>query len=212
MTDKAPIGVMLVEDDELLRLGVRTLIETEPDLAVVGDFCDAEVALAAHAAIAPSVVLLDLRLPGMDGIEFTRKLRAVAPDARILVLSYYQGDHDVFLALKAGALGYLPKGVHGSELLVALRTVAAGRRYFHSEISGRLIDGSLDAGLSRREGQILQGMAQGLTNPQIAETLKISPRTVSMFVSRILQKLGASTRTEAVSIAMRRGLVRKDER
>lgn len=210
MTVTNQTRVLLVEDDELMRAGIAALLFTDPRLSLVGEAGDGPQALALFESERPDVVIMDLRLPGISGTSLIAMMKQRRADARILVLTYHVGDQDVFAALRAGALGYLRKGVSANEFLNAVATVARGHRHFDSATAESLADGAMGITLSRREAQILERMFLGLTNPQIAEQLAISARTVTMFVSKILEKLGAKTRTEAVAIALRRGLLSTD--
>jgi two-component system, NarL family, response regulator len=205
--NRSPIRVLLVEDSHFTRLGIATLLRTEPEIEVVAEAANGNEALALFNEKRPDVVLTDIRMPDSDGIDLTRKLTALDPKGRVLVLSDYDGEEVVFQALRAGAQGYLTKGVSGTELLTALRAVASGLRYFPPSISARLADRILQPNLTPREMQVLNGFLHGKTNQEIADDLSISKRTATMFVSKILFKLGARTRAEAVSIAIQRGLI-----
>jgi two-component system NarL family response regulator len=204
----APIRILLVEDNFLTRVGTVTVLGTQPDFQVVGEAEDGPRALAAYSTLRPDVAVVDLKLPGYDGVQLISAILAKDPGARILVLTYYDGDENIFRALKAGALGYLTKDVHGSELFAAIRTVASGAKYLPATIAGRLSDRMFQAALSARELQVLQHLFEGRSNRDIAEQLSLAEKTVIMYVSKILAKLGAKSRSEAVAIAIRRGILR----
>jgi len=202
--------VLLVEVDELLRAGIAALLATDPRLLLIGEADDGPAAMTLFEAQRPDVVIMDLRLPSVSGTTVIAMMKQRRPDARVLVLTYHVGDQDVFAAIRAWAMGYLRKGVSASAFIEAIHTVARGRRHFDSATAKSLADGAMGITLSRRETQVLERMFLGLTNPQIAQQLSISARTVTMFVSQILEKLGAKTHTEAVAIALRRGLLTTD--
>jgi len=204
----AKIRALVVEDSYLMRLGTVTLLRTQSDIEVVGDVGDATEGLALYRRERPDVCVVDLRLPGMDGVALTTALRAEAPPAEILILSYYDGDEDVFRALRAGARGYLTKGVNASEFLTAVRTVAGKERYLPTALAGRLADRMLQPSLSLRELQVLELIFRGGSNRDIAKALSLAERTTGMYVGKILEKLDARSRTEAVSIALARGILR----
>ena len=147
-------------------------------------------------------------MPTIDGVELTRLLVAEDPRARVLMLTHFDGDEVVFQALKAGAMGYLPKDIPGPDLVNAIRHVTAGKRYMPPEISAQLARRAIEPSLSPREVEILDKLADGLTNPEIASNMNLARRTVAMYVSNILEKFNAATRTEAVSVGIKRGVIR----
>ena len=201
------IRVLVVEDDPLTRLGTVTLLETQDDVDVIGEASDGLSAIEIYRKKRPDVVVLDMKIPKLDGASVARELCREGPPARVLVLSYYEGDQSIFDALKAGALGYLTKGVEAREFLTAVRTVSAGERYLPTAIAARLADRMMQPELTPREMQVLDLLFQGLSNREAGKKLSISERTVSMFVSRILFKLDAKSRSEAVSVAIKRGIL-----
>ncbi len=215
-----PIRVLLVDDQRLMREGLRTLLELEPDLEVVGEAGDGEASLEAYAALRPDVVLMDIRMPGMDGVEATRRLRERWPEARVIILTTFDDDAYVFEGLRAGALGYLLKDVSGEELAEAVRRVAAGGALIQPSVArkvvaefARLAPPARPAGeglpepLSEREQEILQLLARGLTNREIATRLHLAEGTVKNYVTSILQKLGVRDRTQAALRARELGLI-----
>ena len=206
----APIRVLVVEDNFYTRLGTMAFLREQPELVVAGEAGDGERALEIFEASRPDVVIVDLRMPRMDGIELTRRLHLRAPELPILVLTHYQGDEDIAQALKAGARGYLSKESPGEELLAAIRAVTAGQAYLPPEIVEQMSSRRGQQELTRRERQLLEYVADGASNREAAEALGITERTAGLYVSRILSKLGARSRTEAAAIATRRGLLRTE--
>jgi DNA-binding NarL/FixJ family response regulator len=197
------IRVMVVDDHALHRDGTRQILEAYPDLQVVGDADSGEVALALVNQLHPDVVLLDIRLPGMNGIEVTRRLTRDHPDIRVLMVSAYDEDEYVRGALEAGAAGYLRKTAPGKELVQAVRAVAGGASVLQSGLTARLLISSRppDRGaqdLSERELEVLKLLAAGLHNRELAAHLGISTRTVDRHCDNIYAKLGVGSRTEAV--------------
>jgi DNA-binding NarL/FixJ family response regulator len=218
MTD--PIRVLLVDDQRLMREGLRILLELEPDLEIIGEAGDGQSALQAYADRQPDVVLMDVRMPGMDGVEATWRLHERWPDARVIILTTFDDDEYVFEGLRAGALGYLLKDVSGHDLAEAVRTVAAGGVLIEPSVARKVVtefarmasparppDAGLADPLSEREQEILQLLAQGLSNREIAERLVLAPGTVKNYVTTILQKLGVRDRTQAALRARELGLL-----
>jgi two-component system NarL family response regulator len=201
------VRVLVAEDNFYTRLGTVAFLRGQPGIHVVGEAANGVRALELFAQLRPDVTIVDLRMPGMGGVELTTRLRQRAPDARILVLTHYEGDEDIFQALKAGAAGYLTKEAPGEDLIAAIRAVHAGSGFLPPEIAERLQSRSGLPQLTQREREVLAEIAEGASNREAASTLGISERTAGLYVSSILCKLGASSRTEAVSIATRRGLL-----
>lgn len=210
-----PVRVLIVDDHELVRLALRTVIDEEPDLTVVGEACNGEDALRALEETDADVVLLDLRMPGMSGVKACGEICARWPGVRVVVLTSYDEDEEIFGVLSAGAAGYLMKDSSPDSVLQAIRSAVQGATVLDSSIARRVISGPHalepdDPGLSAREREVLDLMARGMTNHQIARTLWVSEATVKTHVSRILHKLGAPDRAQAVLEAVRRGLVSID--
>jgi DNA-binding NarL/FixJ family response regulator len=214
------IRVLLVDDQRLMRDGLRTLLELEPDLEVAGEAGDGQVALGTYAAVRPDVVLMDVRMPVMDGVEATWRLCARWPEARVIILTTFDDDAYVFDGLRAGALGYLLKAVSGQELAEAIRTVAAGGALIEPSVArkvvaefarlappARSLDSTLPEPLSEREMEILRLVGQSLTNREIALKLNLAEGTVKNYVTNILQKIGARDRTQAALRAQELGLL-----
>ncbi len=210
------ISLLLVDDQRLLRDGLRILLEMEEDLQVVAEAENGADALQAYARYAPDVVLMDVRMPVMDGVEAARRLLQQDPQAKIIILTTFDDDEYVFQALRAGALGYLLKDVSGGELAAAIRTVAAGGALIEPSVARKVLaefsrlpssGANLPpAGLTAREAEILRLLAQGLNNRQIAARLYLAEGTVKNYVSSILAKLGVSDRTQAAIWARQHGL------
>jgi len=212
--------VLVVDDQRLMREGLRTLLELEPDLRVAGEAGDGQAALDAYAALQPDVVLMDVRMPGMDGVEATRRLREQWPGARVIILTTFNDDASVFEGLRAGALGYLLKDVSGQELAEAVRTVAGGGALIEPSVARRVLaefarlapparppDAGLAEPFSEREREIVRLVAAGLSNREIGERLCLAEGTVKNYVTTILQKMGARDRTQAALRAREMGLI-----
>jgi len=184
------------------------LLECESDMAVVGRGVNGEEAIALFQQHQPDIMLIDLRLPTISGIEVIAKIRADYPRARIIVLSTYDTDEEIYQAVQAGARGYLVKGAASAELLKAIRTVYRNQTYIPPSTSEKLLRRMTAPTLSKREQKVLQLIAEGKTNPQISANLNIAESTVRFHISNILEKLGASDRTQAIVQAVHQGLIR----
>ena len=201
------IRVMVVDDHPLMREGIAAVIGGQADLVLAGEASDGHEAVEAYLRLRPDVVLMDLRMPGMDGIEAITAIRAQAPQARIIVLTTYRGDVQVVRALSAGASGYLLKSLLRRELLDTIRDVHAGARRVPPEIAAGIAEHLSDESLSGRELEVLQCVAAGNANKLVAAELGISEETVKAHMKNILAKLGARDRTHAVTIAIKRGII-----
>src|SRR5579863_4206974 len=200
-----PIGVFLLDDHEVVRRGVRDLLEAEPDIRVVGEAGTAASALARIPALRPDVAVLDMRLPDGDGVEVCREIRSRMPEVACLILTSFGDDEALFNAVMAGAAGYVLKQIRGSDLVGAVRTVAAGQSMLDPQAAGRLMarlrerpkkDDPL-AGLSPQERKILELIGDGLTNRQIGERMFLAEKTVKNYVSSLMSKLGVERRVQA---------------
>jgi two-component system, NarL family, response regulator DevR len=205
----APIRVFLLDDHEVVRRGIRDLLEQEPDLEVVGEADTAQDATARIPALRPQVAILDARLPDGSGIDVCRDVRSVDPSIRALILTSYDDDEALFAAIMSGAAGYLLKQVHGSDLVSAVRRVAAGQSLLDPAVTQRVIE-RIRRGppepdelksLTDQERRILELVAEGLTNRQIADRMYLAEKTVKNYVSSILTKLGLERRTQAAVLA-----------
>lgn len=202
-----PIRILCVEDHRIVREGIRLLLEREPDLAVVAVAENGEQALAEHRAHRPDVTLMDLQLPGMSGLEAIRAIRKDYPDARIVVLTMYQGDEAIFSALEAGATTYLLKDSLADELIDVVRGVHAGGRPMLPAIEAKLSEHSNRPRLTPREVEVIKLVSEGFRNREIAAMLGISEETAQVHLRNIFQKLGTRDRTAAVQVALRRGIL-----
>jgi DNA-binding NarL/FixJ family response regulator len=202
------IRVMLVDDHFLMRVGLSSSIETEPDMTVVAEASTGEEALEQYREHSPDVVLMDIRLPGMSGIEATDQLCREHSAAKIIVLSTYDCEEDVFRATQAGARSYLSKNVLRPELLRTIRDVHAGQTSLPPEIVARLTERLRRPELSSRELEVLELIVKGRSNKEIAAELSISEFTVKLHVHNVLGKLKVSDRTQASTMAIQRGIVR----
>jgi DNA-binding NarL/FixJ family response regulator len=200
------IRVAIADDNLYTRLGVVTYLRAQPDIEIVGEADDGPAAVALFAAQHPDVFVVDLRMPGLDGVQVTTAV-CRDPQARVLLLTHYDGDAHVTQALRAGARGYLTKEARGEELLAAIRAVARGERYLPPPILERMVSAMNQPALTARERTVLEHVARGLSNREIARAMGVAERTVGVYVSVILSKLGARSRTEAVVIATERGLL-----
>jgi two-component system, NarL family, response regulator LiaR len=211
------ISVVLVDDHAVVRQGIRAYLSTQPDIQVIGEARSGAEAVQVVADLVPDVVLMDLIMPGMNGVEATRQLARVSPRTRVIVLTSFHEDEHIFPAIKAGALSYLLKDIGPAELAEAVRAAARGETVMHSRIAARLAQELRGrrpqtpelADLSAREGDVLRLIAEGLSNAEIAERLVISEKTVKGHVSNILSKLHVTDRTQAAVYAWREGLVQR---
>jgi DNA-binding NarL/FixJ family response regulator len=205
--DPIRIRIMAVDDHPLIRSGLRAVIASEPDMEMVGEAANGEEAIDRYREERPDIVLMDLRMPVMDGLAATVAILREFPDAKIVALTTYEGDEDIHRALSAGARGYLLKDMMRSQLLQVIRTVQKGQRAIPAAIAARLAEYTPRIELTPRELEVLQLMAKGFSNPEIANTLGRTESTMKVHVSNILQKLQATDRTEAVTVAIQRGIL-----
>ncbi len=205
-----PARVLLADDHALLRTGVANIVNQEPGLTVVAEAGNGEEAVAAFQEYRPDVTVLDLRMPGMEGVETVRRIRKIDPAARIIILTTYDADEDIALALKAGAKAYILKDITAEDLVSCIRAVLAGRTYLAPAAAAKLAERVARVQLTPRELVTLRLMADGRSNKEIAQQLQITERTVKTHVGHLFEKLSVSSRTEAVKVATRRGLVRLD--
>jgi DNA-binding NarL/FixJ family response regulator len=204
------ITVLLVEDHFLARIALRSVLAGHSQICVVGEAADGEQGLLMYRTLRPDVLLLDLRLPGTSGFDVLTRLRREFPDARVVVLSNYQGSEDVYRAVRSGAAGYLTKDASGQELIDAITTVHRDFRYLPRTALDRLAERTSATDLTPRETEVLTCITQGRSNREIAEQLHISEKTVRIHVSAVLEKMGARDRTQATIFALQRGLVHLD--
>ncbi|HYV82350.1 MAG TPA: response regulator transcription factor [Pyrinomonadaceae bacterium] len=207
MSNEQPIRVFSVDDHPLLREGIAALINNQPDMVLVGEAATGGEAIQRFKEHVPDVTLLDLRLPDMSGIDVLIAIRSEFPEARLVMLTTFEGDVEVQRALQAGARGYLLKNMPPSELLDVIRQVHAGKKRIPPEIASQLLEHMSDEGLTEREVEVLREVADGNRNREIAERLFISEETVKVHIKHIMEKLGAADRTQAVAIGVRRGII-----
>ena len=200
------ISILAVDDHALLRKGLAAVINAEPDLKLVAEAANGEDAIEKFRTHRPDVVLMDLQMPGLNGIEATIRILSEFPGARIIVLTTYHGDAQVLRALRAGARAYLLKG-HDRELVETIHAVYEGRKKLPPEIAAELAEHATDDELSEREIDVLRLIAAGNSNKQIADVLFVAEATIKSRVTNILSKLGASDRAHAVTIALKRGII-----
>jgi len=210
MNEQNAITVLCVDDHPLVRKGVASILATEPDLLLLGEAENASEAIHLFRLHRPDVTLMDLRLPGMNGVEITREIRREFPDAKIIALTSYDGDQDIYRALEAGVRGYLLKEMVHSEVIRAIRIVHSGKRFIPSEVSDQLSEFFPEVALTPREMEVLMWVARGLGNKEIGARLGTAGGTVKAHIQNILGKLGAKDRTHAVTIGLRRGIIHLD--
>jgi two-component system NarL family response regulator len=208
MAERPPIRVLVADDHQVVRVGLRAIIEAEPDMEVVAEAADAAGAIASFRAHRPDVALLDLRMPGMSGPHVIAAIRREHPDAQIVVVTTYDADEDVFRAVQAGARGFLLKDTFTEGILEAIRTVHAGRRLIDPQVAARLMDRISEPSLTAREISVLQLVARGMTNKEIGVAGSMSEETVKAHLKHVFAKLDVSDRTEAALLAVQRGLIR----
>jgi DNA-binding NarL/FixJ family response regulator len=207
MSDASPIRILVVDDHQLIRVGITTLIFPEPDMKVVGEASDGREAIAKYRECHPDITLMDLQMPEMGGFDAIIAIRDEFPDARIIVLTTYTGDVQAQRAMKAGAQGYVLKNLLHKELLQTIRAVHGGRRAMAAEVAAGVAEHTGEEGLTPKEVDVLQLIAAGNANKEIAAQLSVTEETVKSRVKNILEKLGANDRTHAVTIGLKRGII-----
>jgi DNA-binding NarL/FixJ family response regulator len=207
MSTVHPIRILTVDDHPLLREGIASLVGTQPDMSIIGETSSGREAVDSFRKLQPDITLMDLRMTDMNGIQAITQIVSEFPDARIIVLTTYSGDAQIVRALKAGALGYLLKGLLRKELLDTIRAVNEGKKRVSPEVASQVAEFAIDGALTAREIDVLQLIAQGNANKLVADRLSITEDTVKAHVKSILSKFGANDRTHAVTIALKRGIV-----
>lgn len=206
------IRILLVDDHAVLRHGLRLILQSSGDMTVVGEASTAADGVALAASLRPDVVLMDLQLPDLDGIEATQRVRSVYPEARVLILTVSERKSDLVAALRAGARGYLLKSMESQDVLDAVRRVARGEAALPPRLAAQLLEELAEPAaapdLTEREAEVLACLARGLGNKEIATELNISENTVKTHVRNVLAKLNARSRSEAIALALRQGLVK----
>lgn len=207
MKDQTRIKILCVDDHPLVREGLAAVINSQPDMVLLAQASNAQEALQEFRAKQPDVTLMDLRLPGQSGIDAVIAIRSEFPDARIVMLTTFEGDVEIQRALEAGARGYLLKSMPPKDLLEVIRQVHGGKKRIPAQIAAQLAEHLSDEALTGREIEVLSQIAGGNRNRDIAEKLFITEETVKVHIKHIMEKLGASDRTQAVAIGIRRGII-----
>jgi DNA-binding NarL/FixJ family response regulator len=201
------VRILIVDDHPVVQAGLASMLATHKGIEVIGSASSGEEALAMVQQDMPDIILLDLRMPGMSGIDTLRALKESQTTARTIILTSFETDENIYRAIQAGAQGYLLKDTSQSQMLEAIATVHAGKRYIPRQIAARLAERMLRSDLTARELEILEMLAKGLTNKQIGHALAISENTVRNHVNSIMEKLEVSDRTEAVAVAIQQGII-----
>jgi DNA-binding NarL/FixJ family response regulator len=210
MKNSKPIRILVVDDHFMVRMGLSASLNVEPDMEVVAEVGTGEAALEAYRKCHPTVVIMDVRLPGMSGADSAGAILAEFPDARVLMLSTHSGEEEIYRAFQVGARGYVPKSVLREELLRAIREVHDGRRYVEPSVASLLAERLSHRSLTSREVEVLRMVAKGLGNKEIAAALNIAEVTVKLHVSHVLEKLNVKDRTQAATAALQRGIISLD--
>jgi two-component system, NarL family, response regulator len=207
MSQPKPIHVLVVDDHPVVRQGLVAMLEEVPDILVVGQVGNGREAIAVCRQQQPDVTLMDLRMPELDGVAAITAICAEFPAARIIVLTTYDGDEDIYQGLRAGAKGYLLKDAEPEELLSAIRAVYKGQKHIPPHVGAKLLERMASSELSDRELEVLQLITTGKSTQAVSKALNITERTVNFHINHILSKLGVEDRTQAVIVALRRGIV-----
>jgi len=207
MSEAGQIRILVVDDHPIVRAGLESILNSQPDMQVIGYADSGDLAVDKACELNPDIVLMDLRLPGMSGVDAIRLIRESRSEAKILVLTTYDGDEDIYRALQAGARAYLLKGMTTDELVATIRTVHAGKSYIPPAIAERLAERMGTEDLTIRELDVLEQIVQGKSSKEIGTELDISEATVKTHINSLLSKLGVTDRTQAATAAIRRGIV-----
>lgn len=210
MSAEPTITILCVDDHPLVRKGIASIIANEANMKLVGEAGGGHEAVDMFRSLRPDVILMDLRMPDMDGTEATKQIRKIDPEAKIIALTSYDGDQDIYKAIEAGVRGYILKEMVHTKVIDAIHTVHSGKRLMPTEVAERLSEYFPQVALTPREIEVLRYVAKGMANKEIAHHLGTASGTVKMHVQNILAKLGASDRTHAVTIALERGIFHLD--
>ncbi|MEO8337016.1 MAG: response regulator transcription factor [bacterium] len=205
------IRVLTVDDHAIVRAGIAAMIANETDISIVAEAEDGDDAVSLYTEVRPDVTLMDLRMPRMDGVTAINSIRSTDPQARVVALTMYEGDTDIHRALSAGACGYLLKGARAAELTASIRAAAAGRRFIPQAVAQSLAEYTPRVELTSRELEVLRLVSKGLRNKEIARVTTLAAGTVKVHLKHILQKLDVEDRTEAVTLALQRGIIHLDD-
>ena len=211
MAASLPIRVLVVEDHNVVRQGIVAILNQQDNITVVAEAKNGREAIAQHQAHQPDITIMDLRMPQMAGLEAIVQIRAASPQANVIILTTYDTDEDIYRGLQAGARGYLLKDATAEELTLAVRQVHTGKRYIPANVAVKLAERMNTDDLTSRERDVLNLMVLGSNTAGLAEALNVSEGTVKFHINHIFQKLGVNDRTQAVVVALRRGLVRLEE-
>lgn len=211
MAASLPIQVLVVEDHNVVRQGIVAILNQQDNITVVAEAKNGREAITQHQAFQPNITIMDLRMPQMAGLEAIVQIRAASPQAKVIILTTYDTDEDIYRGLQAGARGYLLKDATAEELTLAVRQVHTGKRYIPSNVALKLAERMETDDLTSRERDVLNLMVLGSSTAGLAEALNVSEGTVKFHINHIFQKLGVNDRTQAVVVALRRGLVRLEE-
>jgi len=211
MTTPLRIRILLVDDHYVVRMGLKAILSSDSELEVVGEAANAKEAAARVREFCPDIVLMDLRMPRLGGVESIRAIVTAYREARVVALTSYEGDADIYRALDAGACGYLIKDMLGTEVVGAIRVAASGKRVIPPSVAGRLVEFTPRVDLTPREIEVLRLAAKGLRNKDIARVIGRTEETVKVHLKHLMAKLGVADRTEAVTLALQRGIIHLDE-
>lgn len=207
MDPNTPIRILSVDDHDIVRKGIAAILSTDPDLQLVAEAATGAHAIQLHREYRPDITLMDLRLPDLSGIEVTREIRNETPEAKIIALTSYDGDQDIYRSLEAGVRGYLLKEMVHTEVIRAIRIVHSGKRFIPQEVTQQLSGFFPEVALTPREVEVLSLVARGYGNKEVGDVLGTAAGTVKAHVQSILSKLDAKDRTHAVTIGLRRGII-----
>ncbi|MEL7332026.1 MAG: response regulator transcription factor [Cyanobacteria bacterium J06560_2] len=206
-----PISILVTEDHGIVRQGIVSILQLQDDFTVVAEAKDGREAVDLYAAHQPDITLMDLRMPNLEGVDAIAHIRNTSPDAKIIILTTYDTDEDIYRGLQAGARGYILKDADFEDLVDAVRTVHQGKRYLPPNVALKLAERMDSEDLTERERDVLNMMARGTSTAALAAALQLSEGTIKFHINHIFQKLGVNDRTQAIIMALRRGLIRLED-